>query len=241
MLLDLHQLSDAALGGFLDLVSDQVANRDDCLCSLLFAAPNEPQAFAEHLARRSVLDVPNASTPKQFRYFDPGTMLQLPRLLGAAGMAWLLGPSDSVVVPWAGNWTELSASENAPSAFRLKGTHLEALSRLGVVNRVAMGLSRPDNALDWERTCAAIDLHVQRAMTQHHLRQQADLVAFAGHAMVHHPAFDQHPRIRNLLETLSSATPDEELDYRELSSHLSTDDWQQIRKDLLPPPPSAQT
>lgn len=228
VLLDIHALSHDDFGTLLEQLAEQVASRQDALCSLLLASPREPKAVADHLARRMVLTLPGESVRKQLRYFDPGTFLQLPRLLGADGIAWLLSEVESVIVPWAGQWTHMSKPASANGTFRLGAGHMKALSRLGAVNRVAMQ-TEPADARDWEHACAAIDGHVQRAMAEHGLTQQADLVAFATHALTHHPAFDSHPRLVALFHTLRTATSEDELDYRELTSRFTPEDWQQIR------------
>ena len=178
-----------------------------------------------------VLTLPGESVPKQLRYFDPGTFLQLPRLLGANGLAWLLGKIDSVILPWAGQWTHMNKPEPIDRTFRLGADHLAALSRLGVVNRVLMQRAQPVDAEEWEQTCTKIDIHVQRAMVEHGLTQQADLVAFASHALEHHLSFDSHPRLVTLFQALRASTPEDEIDYRELTSRFTPEDWQQIRME----------
>ncbi|HEY9098881.1 MAG TPA: hypothetical protein VIN38_08425 [Thiobacillus sp.] len=228
VLLDIHALSRDDLGKLLQQLSTQVTSRQDALCSLLLASQHEPKSVANHLAQRMVLTLPGESVRKQLRYFDPGTFLQLPRLLGANGLAWLLDKVESVILPWAGQWTHITQPEPVGSTFRLEADHLAALSRLGVVNRVAMQMAQPVDAQEWEQTCAKIDDHVQRAMAKYGLTQQADLVAFASHALDHHPMFDSHPRLAALFQTLRTATPEDELDYRELTSRFSPEDWQQI-------------
>lgn len=228
VLLDMHALSRDDLGELLEQLAEQVASRQGTLCSLLLAYRHEPQSVADHLARRMVLTLPGDSVPKQLRYFDPGTFLQLPRLLGANGLAWLLGEINSAIVPWAGQWTHVHKPAPDGRTFRLGADHLAALSRLGAVNRVALQMAPPADAGEWEQTCANIDGHVQRAMAEHGLTQQADLVAFATHALEHHPSFDSHPRLGALFQELRAATPEDEIDYRELTSRFTPEDWQQI-------------
>lgn len=228
VLLDLHALSQNDTAELLDLLAEQVANREDALPSLLFATQHEPKAVANSIAQRMVLTLPGDSERKQFRFFDPGTFLQLPRLLGASGLVWLLDKVESVIVPWAGQWTHINKPEVDSRAFRLEAAHIAALSRLGVVNRVAMQMAPPADAWEWELACANIDGHVQRAMVEHELTQQADLVAFAIHALEHHPSFDSHPRLVAVFNELRVATPEDEIDYQELTSRFTPEDWQQI-------------
>jgi hypothetical protein len=103
---------------------------------------------------------------------------------------------------------------------------------MGVVNRVALQMDPPVDAADWTTRCATIDAHVERAMDVHGLRLQADLVAFAQDAMTQHPAFDSHPQVAGWLQTLRTAKPEDELDYRELRSRITPDEWQTITADL---------
>lgn len=228
LLLDLHALSLHDKGQLLEQLSEQVTNRRDVLFSLLLAAQHEPKSVANHLAQRMVLTLPGEPVRKQLRYFDPGTFLQLPRLLGANGLAWLLDKVDSVFIPWAGQWTHVNKPESDARIFRLEAEHIAALSRLGAVNRVAMQMAQPADAMEWAHACARIDGHVQRAMAEHGLTQQADLVTFAAHALAHHPVFDSHPRLAAVFQQLRAATPEDEIDYRELTSRFTPEDWQQI-------------
>lgn len=232
VLLDLRALPLDERGELMERLAQQVTDREDALCSLLLDSDREPQAVADHLSQRMTLKVPGAQQPQQFRFFDPGTFLQLPRLLGHAGMAWLLGPVHAVLVPWAGGWTSYPQPPTGARGSSLTPAHLAALTRIGVVNRVALQMPPPEDAAEWTARCAAIDAHVQRAMEAHGLRLQADLVAFAQDATDHHPAFDQHPRLTGLLQILRTAKPDDELDYRELTSRITPDEWQTITGEL---------
>lgn len=232
VLLDLRALPLDERGELMERLQQQVADREDALCSLLLEADCEPQAMADHLGQRMALKVAGASQPQQFRFFDPGTFLQLPRLLGPAGMAWLLGPAHAALVPWAGGWTRYPLPYSKAHGFSLTAVHLAALTRMGVVNRVALQMEPPEDAAEWTARCAALDAHVQRAMDAHGLRLQADLVAFAQDAVTHHPAFDSHPQVAGWLQALRTATPEDELDYRELRSRITLDEWQKVAADL---------
>lgn len=232
VLLDLRALPLDERGELMDLQAQQVADREDALCSLLLEADCEPQAMADHLGQRMALKVAGASQPQQFRFFDPGTFLQLPRVLGPAGMAWLLGQGHVALVPWAGGWTRYPRPDSKAHGFSLTAVHLSALTRMGVVNRVALQMEPPADAAEWTARCAELDAHVKRAMDAHGLRLQADLVAFAQDAITHHPAFDRHPKVAGWLQALSTAKPEDELDYRELRSRITSDEWLTIAADL---------
>ncbi len=253
VLLDVRELDSAACGELMDRLAQQVQAREDTLASLMISCAAPAASLIRHLAARLVIEIPGQPGPKQFRYFDPGTCLQLPRLLGDDGMAWLMGPIHSMMVPWAGHWVALTKPAPAPAeempsehaeslapasavghkpAFRLRLAEIQALLRLGPVNRVAMQLEPPSDPAQWEQRCAEIDHHVCRAIDRHHITQQADLVAFATHAVTHHPAFDEHPAVVALLAQLQRAVPEDELDYRELSARLQPTDWHRIALEL---------
>ena len=209
VLLDLQGLPLDARDELMERQQQQVADREDALCSLLLEADCEPQAMADHLGQRMALKVEGASQPQQFRFFDPGTFLQLPRLLGPAGMVWLLGAAHAALVPWAGGWTRYPRPDSKAHGFSLGVVHLAALMRMGVVNRVALQMEPPADATAWTARCAELDVHVRRAMDSHGLRLQADLVAFAQDAITHHPAFDQHPQVAGWLQVLRTAKPED--------------------------------
>ncbi len=232
VLLDLRALPLDELGELMERQAQQVADREDALCSLLLEADCEPQVMADHLSQRMTLNVAGVSQPQQFRFFDPGTFLQLPLVLGPAGMAWLLGQGHVALVPWAGGWTRYPRPDSKVLSFSLTAFHLAALTRMGVVNRVALQMEPPADVAEWTARCSKLDAHVQRAMDAHGLRLQADLVAFAQDAITHHPAFDSHPLMNGLLRALRTAKPEDELDYRELRSRITPAEWQTIAADL---------
>jgi hypothetical protein len=232
VLLDLHALPRSTRDDLMTQWNEQTHHNEDALCSLLLSSPATPESLAAHLARRMQIVLPKTAAPKQFRYFDPGTFLQLPRLLGDPGIAWLLGPVALATVPWAGHWTTVPNSPTGAGAFKLSAEHISALLRLGAVNRQAMQMEPVGDAVAWEQRCAAIDAHMQRAMADHGLQQQADLIAFADHAMACHGAFDRHPRLKALFEELRASRPEDELDYRELSARITPQEWQTIAQDI---------
>lgn len=231
VLVDLLSLTPQKRGELSDLLDAQVSKREETLCSLLLAAPLPVDGTATQLAQRISLHLEPGGPAKQFRFFDPGTFLQLPGLLGESGMAWLLQSISSVLVPWAGRWTRYDTPAKR-SAFRLTRDHLQALLRVGVVNRVASQLEPPATPEDWARRCGEIDRHVKRGQLAHGLYLQADLVAFARHATVYHAEFDSHPKLQRVLKLLREASPEDELDYRELTDRLSPDDWQAVVREL---------
>lgn len=234
VLLDLRQLTASERGELMDRLAAQVRDREDILVSLLLASQAQTSRLLAHLADRLVLRPPGADGPRQFRFFDPGTFLQLPRALGADGMAWLFGPVESALAPWAGQWTQADRPTVLAPLLRLREVHLQALSRIGAVNRAALQMAAPASAADWIHRCDRIDGHVLRAWNHHGLTQVDDLAAFAGHAIRYHGAFDTHPLLTTLLAQLRAARPEDELDYRELSARLGAEDWLRLVRELPP-------
>jgi hypothetical protein len=216
-----------------DALHQQTLAGEDTALSLLLEAPCGTAVLASHLAKRLEIRLPGQDRPRQWRYFDPGTFLQLPRILGSDGLAWLLGPVNAVQVPWAGEWVEVIRPDHSHGqTFKLTLAHIDAILRIGIVNRVSVQLPPVRNAQAWIQQAAELDAHVLRGQSQHKLSQRDDLVAFARHMWVHHPRIDEHPRLQSLFDHLAHAQPDDELDYRELSGRLKPEDWAAMVAEL---------
>jgi hypothetical protein len=104
--------------------------------------------------------------------------------------------------------------------------------RIGVVNRAAIQRPPPVSAKAWIRQAAEIDALVVKGLTRYDLTLRDDLVAFAHDAWVHHPSIDEHPRMQNVFDQLRQAQPEDELDYRELRSRLTPQDWAAMVAEL---------
>lgn len=231
LLVDTQALSDADRGTLLDRLEAEVSAGHEAFVSLALATAGSSRGLLSHLKSRLVVRDPVDRTPKQFRYFDPGTFLQLPDLLGAPGMDWLLGPIDAIAVPRLCEWSVHERSDYPEqNGFDLR-THWDSLQAVSVINRVLIHLPEIGNQTQWQQTATRTRQHVARAR-QHRLQSRDDLVAFALHAWQWHPDFDRHPSIRKLLAELTAATPDDELDYRELTARLDEAEWTQIVHDL---------
>lgn len=238
VLVDLPSLPDVERAEWCDALHEETLAMNDTRASLLLASDGTAQGVAAHMARRMTLRLPSQTHPMQWRYFDPGTLLQMPRVLGQAGMAWLMGPVSSIMVPWAGEWTRLdqpaSPSPAQASTFKLSDSHLAALLLIGIVNRAAMACPRPESAQAWVLQGQQLDHYIVQAQ-QHGLTQRDDLIAYALKAHHVHARIHEHPRMRALLTQLQNAHPDDELDYRELTAAIAPEDWTAMAAELQTP------
>jgi len=239
VLLDLHAMRSDERAEWCDALHQETLALQDTRASLLIAAEAPMGAVATHLAQRMVLKLPEHDRPMQWRFFDPGTSLQMPRVLGSDGMAWLMGPVTAFMVPWAGEWTLIErhravGSASTTHAFKLDATQLAALSRLGVVNRAAMACPMPEGAQAWTLQGQQLDHYIVQGQQQG-LTQRDDLVAYALKAHHVHPRIHEHPRMRALLTLLQKAHPNDELDYRELTAAIAPEDWTAMAAELQTP------
>ena len=238
-LLDLHAMPSDERAEWCDALHQETRAQEDTRASLLIAAEGPMGAVAAHLAQRMVLRLPQQGRPLQWRFFDPGTCLQMPRVLGPDGMAWLMGPVTAFMVPWAGQWTlvERPHAQGIASAalnFKLSAAQRAALSRLGTVNRAAMACPMPRSAHAWVLQGQQLDHHIVQGQ-QHGLAQRDDLVAYALSAHTVHPRIHEHPRMRALLTRLQNAQPDDELDYQTLTAAITPEDWKAMAAELQTP------
>lgn len=205
----------------------------DGLFSLVLESDADIDRLLIHLRKRLEVRVSGDQSPLQFRYYDPGTFLLLPGVLGDSGMRWLFGPIVSIGVPWCGEWRRYSRPAVPDHGrFNLLG-YLPSLLTLGIINRVLVQLEI--GSQDEWLNCAAISHQYIARAQSHGLNTRDDQVAFAIHAWTYHPNFDDHRTIRDLLTKLASATPEDEIDYRELSARLSETDWEKIVLELKNP------
>jgi Domain of unknown function (DUF4123) len=228
---DLVALDARDQAEYMELAQTQVRQQEASVCSLMLASEQSAPDLARHLSIRIVVRLQPGGPPKLFRFFDPGTFVQMPGLLGDNGMDWLLGPVSSALVPWAGEWQIVEKRASA-AGFRLSAEHLQEMMRMGATNRVAAQREPPSNQQVWIDRCHAIAGHVRRAHVEHGLTLQADQVAFATHAMQHHARFDEHPALTQLFATLGRAQPEDELDYIELTGRITAPQWALIASEL---------
>lgn len=235
-LLDLHAMPAEDRVEWCDALHREALDRQDTRASMLLAANAEIGVVAAHLARRMVLNLPGQGRPMQWRFFDPGTFVQMKRVLGTEGMVWLMGPVSALMLPWMGEWTliarpsaECSGAGTQP--FLLDQGHLAALQRIGIINRVLMQDVSMRTVAAWIDQSQQLDPLVVRGQS-HGLSQREDLVAYVQHAHAVHPRIHDHPRMKALLLQLKQASADDELDYRELTSAFEPQDWQAMAAEL---------
>lgn len=219
-----------------DGLHQEVLSRQETRASLLIEADASMTTLASHLARRMTLQTPGQDRPLQWRYFDPGTSLQMSRVLGEIGLAWLMGPASTWMIPWAGSWQAIDRPQDVSQqdllGFKLMTNHITALMRVGVINRALLQSERPISAKEWIEATRQLDATVIQGQTAHELDHRDDLVAYASHAYIWHPRIHEHPHIRRLLKDLQQATPDDEIDYRELTAGLTPEDWTRLALEL---------
>lgn len=234
-LVNLAGLPGEEIGPWCDLVQAQVMDRAETQASLLLASHQSADKVAAHLGQRIALDVVGGCRPMQWRFYDPGTFLQLSHLIGDAGFTWLLGPIQAVYVPWAAEWTLLeqpsTPEQFSAPRFRMEEVHLAALMRVGVVNRVLMQGEPATDAMTWIGQSRQLDACVVQGQA-HGLTKRDDLVAYALHALQWHPRIHQHQRLQAALRQLRQASADDELDYRELTALITPEEWGQMALDV---------
>lgn len=213
-------------------LEEETAAHADTFFSLALASERPFRQVLAHLRNRLVIRGFLKDKPRQFRYFDPGTFIQLPDIFGNQGMAWLLGPIDAIAVPWLGEWRDYAnPSDKEQWRFKLN-QYIGRLQGISVVNRVLVQISNIENQEQWREVSKKIHHSVDYARRVYGLMNRDDLIAFSSHAWMHHPNFHQHPFLQKILSELADASQEDEFDYRELTSSLSESDWKKIAMDM---------
>ncbi|MBP7485766.1 MAG: DUF4123 domain-containing protein [Aquabacterium sp.] len=235
-LIALDSMPSSSRVAWCDELHSEVINREESRASLLIESDSSLKALASHMARRMALQTPGRDRPLQWRYFDPGTALQMPRVLGHVGLAWLMAPAKAWMVPWAGSWQPIAgpndASQQDLMRFKLQSEHIAALMRVSVINRTLLQNDKPLTAQEWVDGSQQLDAIVVQGQTQHKLDHRDDLVAYAFHAWTKHLRIHEHPHMQGLLRELQQATPDDEIDYRELTASITQQDWARMAAEL---------
>lgn len=231
LLIDCLGIPETERHGLLDRLAAETKAKDEAFVSLALASPVGFKSLQRHLAERLVIRNPADNQLRQFRYYDPGTFVQLPDVLGSPGMSWLLGPIESVAVSWLGEWCHYTNTGTDSALFNLTH-HYNALLNLSVINRVLTQLPEVRNQREWRDKGNTLRSIVDQARSRYGLSLRDDLVAFVMHAVQWHPAFDRHPILQKLLARLAAALPEDELDYCELTGRLEEADWQRITQDM---------
>ena len=232
VLVDISGIEDDTRYSLFDTLIANTKASNETFFSLLLASEKPLEQVAAHLADRLKIQLKPSERPMQFRYFDPGTFLQLPNLLSDAGMAWLMGPVDSVLVPWLGDFSVQEKPKGRGFAFRPK--HIDGLYRIGVANRVLNSRRTPLVASQqaWISSAKRMYVDIERALA-YQLDELDDIATFCLHAMAYHTEFDQHPMIQNIFKQLATRTDEEvDLNFTDLISEVSRNDWKTIVHEL---------
>jgi hypothetical protein len=233
VLVNINSLEKETRYPLLERLIKNTQDREKTFFSLLLASDKPINRLAKHLGERLNIQLSPNDTPMQFRYFDPATFTQLPHLLGEAGMAWLLGQIGSVLVPWVGEFTVFQTPQTKQS-FKFKEAHVQGLHRISITNQVQLSQAQaPRDQREWVKRAQQMDDYINRALA-HSLITIEDVVLFCTHAMLHHPCFDEHPRLQAIFNKLANATAehDMELDYAYLTAQISDENWQTITAQL---------
>ncbi|MEK2603787.1 DUF4123 domain-containing protein [Burkholderia arboris] len=161
------------------------------------------------------------------RFYDPRSQALLWPMLAAAQQHALLGPVHA--------WHTLDAGAVSVTRvntlgrrddFVLDAAQWQVVHRHGIVNR-ALALHAYD--LDRQPTQPEVDAAVGAALRarRYGLTDEADEVAFVGHALSWHPEFDLHPRVLQIL----GSRRDGDL-YTERIDELTSDEIAEIRQGI---------
>jgi hypothetical protein len=232
VLVDTHSIDDIQKDTIFNTFTSATKEAKETLFSLLLASEKPIEAIAKHLALRLKIKQESVRRPQQFRYFDPLTFIQLPRLFGDAGMAWLMGPVSSIMVPCVGEFT-VYPKPAAQAGFSLNAQYIAGLHRISTINQVQNDIDIPDvpNQQAWLTRADEIHGYINRAR-QHTITDMASTVLFCKHALLHHPKFDEHPKVQSILTALQSTNGDVGDEYIFLAQALTAEDWQQIANEL---------
>jgi hypothetical protein len=204
------------------------------VCGWLFSE-HDINTIIQHLGVMAVQTRPLSNgTAKRtlLRYWDPSILPLLWPLLDTVQQTALLGPIDEWHLINRESQLQTISNDtagNAPYAekpFVLSLTQWQAIQNIGALN-VAL-LELPADAVPATATeIKAVQASLMRAR-QIGIHDPQDLAAYAQHALVIHPDFDQHPLITDVLKPLNPQTY-----YRTLVSTMPPQDWQTIRQDCL--------
>ena len=212
-LIALDSMPSSSRVAWCDELHSEVINREESRASLLIESDSSLKALASHMARRMALQTPGRDRPLQWRYFDPGTALQMPRVLGHVGLAWLMAPAKAWMVPWAGSWQPIAgpndASQQDLMRFKLQSEHIAALMRVSVINRTLLQNDKPLTAQEWVDGSQQLDAIVVQGQTQHKLDHRDDLVAYAFHPWTTHLRILVHPHMQGPLRVIELKKPAE--------------------------------
>ncbi|WP_409310934.1 DUF4123 domain-containing protein [Pectobacterium sp. B1J-3] len=170
------------------------------------------------------------------RFYDPSV---LPALLMLCDR-WQCQRLLSAVKTWAlldgdcGLWVKVNQAEPTTQlSFSLslstqQAKDIELIAPMNQALRVYRQKTCTDERFSETEARGKMLPALRRAITLHHLTDEADLCLFAQHALDIHPDFDFHPRINRLLKPhVSASTPP----YRFAIADITSDEWLKIKSD----------
>jgi hypothetical protein len=209
-LLPLKALTAEQIASICDNYEVELENHDrrDYLLSCLLAPASpdaELKALVRHLSDRLVLLNPQGLV--FLRYFDSRVFTQLRWLFKPEQMRALFGPFQTWTFRFQDDWLSMTAPdvpEVGGASWRVDASDQAALSRVGFVN-VALSqrraqLERPWSGLaEYDLLAKQAGSAIERAQRDYGLESEADLVAFAQHALAYGENFYLHPRFEQLM------------------------------------------
>jgi Domain of unknown function (DUF4123) len=235
LLVDLRSISRVDHDTWLTTTAEQLQAGGPLWFSVLLQCDAEIAPVLAHLQNRIALKSADHEAPLQFRFYDPHTLTHLPRILNDVGMSWLMGRIDAMTyaLPFTCErmFNRIQRPSQPSEPFRLNHEQRTQLQHLSVINRALVRLPALQNEMVWRakaQEATALHLRTQR----YALTAQEDQITFILHGLTQHERFDEHPKITTLLQRLGKTTPEDELDYCEITAGLTESDWQQIAHEL---------
>jgi len=185
-------------------------------------------ASAEEVARHlsaHVLQTDDRGKRCALRFYDSRALALLWPVLTLMQRETLLGPIKTWHALDAGARSTAYAGLYPPAReeIALKHDQWATIRRHGLVNRaLALHVSATGQQPQPEAVEAA--LAAAARAEQHGFAERDDILAFIGHALLWHPHFDSHPRVRRTIAAVSHDHP-----YAAAASDLSADEIDDIR------------
>lgn len=188
--------------------------------------------LATHLHGYAEVTLPDRSAAL-LRYYDPSILEVLVRMFTPEQLKHFLAPIQQYRY-WRAGWQtvagldEAAASQPLENYIALTGEQYELLSNESfaesLYHQLRDELLPPVAKLDGRYCVQAIRQLLARAVDRYQLKNQNDLAYFSLVGLNVHPAFDEHPKIADVL--LSKADVDEPL--ADKLTHIDATVWNQL-------------